>query len=100
MPENLSMLVLGFILSGGFVSAGEGPGRLGQAEAVGRLRRGIPVYSCATRPDWFSGEPGQCPGGGRELEWVEEIRNGKAVFGPGRGGRAGETTNRNTREKE
>jgi len=98
MPERLSLLILGVLLSGGFASAGEHPSRLTLVEAADHLRRGFPVYACDERPDWFSGEPGQCFGGVK-MEWVEEIKNGKAVFGRGRGSGAGETTNRNTMEK-
>ncbi len=100
MPERLSLLILGVFLSGGFASAGEEPGPLSLVDAAIRLRHGVPVYSCAARPDWFSAGPGRCPTGGAELEWVDEIQNGKAVFRRERGTRAGETTNRNTMEKD
>ena len=93
MSERLSMLLLGVLLSGGSASAGEDSGRLTLLQAAVRLRQGIPVYSCPVRPDWFSGVPGQCPGVDTELEWVEDIQKGKAVFGREKGAAAG-TTNR------
>ena len=80
MPERLSVLILGVILSGSFTAAGGDSARLTQTEAVGRIRRGIPVYSCAARPGLFSGVPGRCPDGSTDLARVEEIQNGKAVF--------------------
>ncbi|GIW86378.1 MAG: hypothetical protein KatS3mg108_0702 [Isosphaeraceae bacterium] len=99
MSRRLSLLVLGVILPGGGVAAGEETGSLTLVQAAQRLRQGIPVYSCAMKADWFSGVPGRCPGGGMELELVEDIQNGKAVFMRREADR-GRTTNRNTMEKK
>jgi hypothetical protein len=98
MPERLSVLILGVILSGGFTAAGGDSARLTPIEAAGRLRQGIPVYSCAARPDRFFGVRGRCPGS-TDPARVEEIRDGKAVFG--RGSRAaGAERDRNTMEDD
>lgn len=99
MSRRLSLLVLAAILPGGLASAGEEGGQLTLPQAAVRLRQGIPVYSCAVRPNWFYGVAGQCPGGGMELEWVEDIQNGKAVFRRREAERV-RTTNRNTMEKK
>lgn len=99
MPERLSLLILGVILPGGFASAGKLPSRFTPVAVADHLWRGFSVHACDERPDWSSAGPGQCPGG-VAMEWVGETRNGKAVFGRGRGAPAGETTYRNTREKD
>lgn len=100
MSKRLTLLVLmGVNLPGGAASAREEAGQLTLLQASQRLRQGIPVYSCAVKPDWFSGVPGQCLGGRPELEPVEDIQNGKAVFSRGRGAEA-VGTNRNTMEEE
>lgn len=98
MLSLLPLVVLGVIFPGGFAAAGENAGQLTLPEAIFRLRQGIPIYACAGRPDWFSELPGKCPGGSNTSQWVEDIQNGKAVFG--RDKRMAQPHARTTEEKQ
>jgi hypothetical protein len=97
MLNLLPLVVLGVAFPGGFAAAGEDAGQLTLPEAIGRLRQGIPIYACAGRPDWFSDQPGECPGGRSTLQMVEDIQNGKALFG--RDKNMAQPHARNTEEK-
>lgn len=96
MLSLLPLVVLGVVFPGG-KAAGEDAGRLTVAEAIGRLRQGIPIYACAGRPDWFSDLPGECLGGNSTLQVVDDIQNGKALFG--RDSRMAQPHARSTEEK-
>ena len=91
------LVVLGVVFPGGFAAAGENTGQLTLPEAIGRLRQGIPIYACAATPDAFSRLPDECPDRRSPAQWVEDIQNGKAVFG--RDKRMAQPHAHNTEEK-
>lgn len=95
MLSLLPPVVLGVVFPGGY-AAGEDAGRLSVAEAIGRLRQGIPIYACTGRPYWFSDLPGECLGRNSTLQVVDDIQNGKAAFSRDR--RTAQTHARSTEE--
>lgn len=99
MLSLLPLVVLGVVFPGGFAAAGEDAGRLTLPEAVGRLRQGIPIYACTGTADAFLGLLDECPDGRGTRQLVEDIQNGKAVFGGDRKTAGARTPAISTEEK-